>query len=110
MKLHTFFKKIAEEFNLDENKLQKIYDEHAYKLDGNILADSYSLPVGMSEEYILFYLFSQTNKKYEEFSKKIFGKYDKEKWFRYISLASVIQKRQQQQMKCLLLQVLFTID
>ena len=85
-------KKIAEEFNLDENKLQKIYDEHAYKLDGNILADSYSLPVGMSEEYILFYLYSQTNKKYEEFSKKIFGKYDKEKWFRYISLASVIQK------------------
>ena len=89
---YFFLKKIAEEFNLDENKLQKIYDEHAYKLDGNILADSYSLPVGMSEEYILFYLFSQTNKKYEEFSKKIFGKYDKEKWFRYISLASVIQK------------------
>ena len=89
---YFFLKKIANEFNLDENKLQKIYDEHAYKLDGNILADSYSLPVGMNEEYILFYLFSQTNKKYEEFSKKIFGKYDKEKWFRYISLASVVQK------------------
>ncbi len=35
---YFFLKKIAEEFNLDENKLQKIYDEHAYKLDGNIFS------------------------------------------------------------------------
>ncbi|WP_228133196.1 endolytic transglycosylase MltG [Aliarcobacter lanthieri] len=89
---YFFLKKLADEFNLDEEKLTKIYNEHAYKLDGNILADTYSLPVGMSEEYLIFYLFSQTNRKYEEFSKKIFGIYDKNKWFNYITLASVIQK------------------
>ena len=46
----------------------------------------------VSEDYMIFYLFSQTNKKYEEFSTKIFGYYDKRKWFGYLTLASVIQK------------------
>lgn len=89
---YVFLKKLAREFNLDEQKLFKIYSEHAFKADGNILADTYSLPIGMSEEYIILYLFSQTNKKYEEFSTKIFGHYDKKKWYNYITLASVIQK------------------
>lgn len=89
---YFFLKKIAQEFELNEEILIKVYDEHAYKADGNILADTYSIPIGMKEDYIIFYLFSQTNRKYEEFSKKIFGIYDKQKWYNYIILASVIQK------------------
>ncbi|MDK2041536.1 endolytic transglycosylase MltG [Aliarcobacter butzleri] len=89
---YFFLKKIAQEFSLSEETLTKIYNEHAYKADGNILADTYSIPIGMKEDYIIFYLFSQTNRKYEEFSKKIFGVYDKKKWYNYIILASVIQK------------------
>jgi UPF0755 protein len=89
---HFFLKQIAQEFNLSEEKLNKLYKEYAYKADGNILAETYSLPYGMNEDHLLFYLFTQTNKKYEEFSKKIFGVYDKRKWFYYLSLASVIQK------------------
>ena len=42
-----------------KTNFKKIYDEHAYKLDGNILADSYSLPVGMSERvYFILSIFS----------------------------------------------------
>lgn len=89
---YFFLKKIANEFELSEEILTKVYNEHAYKADGNILADTYSIPIGMKEDYIIFYLFSQTNRKYEEFSKKIFGFYDKSKWYNYITLASVIQK------------------
>lgn len=89
---YVFLKKLATEFNLSEEKLTTIYNEYAYKADGNILADTYSLPIGMKEDYMIYYLFTQTNKKYEEFSKKIFGHYDKRKWFGYLTLASVIQK------------------
>lgn len=89
---YVFLKKLAAEFNLSEEKLFSLYKEFAYKADGNILADTYALPIGMKEDYMLFYLFSQSNKKYEEFSKKIFGVYDKRKWYGYLSLASVIQK------------------
>ena len=89
---YIFLKKLATEFNLSEEKLVELYTQNAYKADGNILAETYSLPLGMKEDYMIFYLFSQTNKKYEEFSTKIFGYYDKRKWFNYLSLASVIQK------------------
>lgn len=89
---YVFLKKLAKEFDLNEQKLLKVYNEFAYKLDGNILADTYSLPIGMNEDYIILYLFSQTDKKYEEFSTKIFGSYDKKKWYNYITLASIIQK------------------
>ncbi|MGB1227349.1 MAG: endolytic transglycosylase MltG [Poseidonibacter sp.] len=89
---YIFLKQLAKEFNLSEEKLEKIYKKHAYKLDGNILAETYALPYGMNEDHMIFYLLSQSNKKYEEFSKKIFGFYDKKKWYHYLSLASVIQK------------------
>ena len=89
---YVFLKKLAKEFELNEEKLYKVYSEFAYKLDGNILADTYSLPIGMNEDYIILYLLSQTDKKYEEFSTKIFGSYDKKKWYNYITLASIIQK------------------
>ncbi len=89
---YIFLKQLSKDLNLSEEKLQKVYEKHAYKLDGNILADTYSLPYGMNEDHLVFYLLSQSNKKYEEFSKKIFGLYDKKKWYHYLSLASVIQK------------------
>ena len=89
---YIFLKQLAKELNLSEDKLHNVYKKHAYKLDGNILADTYSLPYGMNEDHLIFYLLSQSSKKYEEFSKKIFGLYDKKKWYHYLSLASVIQK------------------
>ncbi len=89
---YIFIKQLASKFNLSEEKLFKIYNKHSYKIDGNILADTYSLPYGMKEEHMLLYLFSQSNKRYQAFSEKIFGYYDKKKWYNYLSLASVIQK------------------
>ncbi len=89
---YIFLQQLAKKFNLSHSKLEKIYNQYAYKADGNILAETYSLPYGMKEDHLLFYLFSNTNKQYEEFSKKIFGYYDKKKWYYYITMASIIQK------------------
>ena len=89
---YFFLKDLALKMNLSYEKLKNIYDKYSYKKDGSILADTYSIPYGMKEEHLLFYLFSNTNKKYEKFSQKIFGTYDKKKWYYYISLASIIQK------------------
>lgn len=89
---YVFLKQIAKKFKLSHLKLETIYNKYAYKNDGNILAETYSLPYGMKEDHLLFYLFSNTNKQYEEFSRKIFGYYDKKKWYYYITMASIIQK------------------
>lgn len=89
---YFFLKDIAEKFNLSFAKLQNSYNKYAYKLDGNILAETYNLPIGMDEDHIVFYLISYTNRKYEEFSNKIFGHYIKKSWYRYVTMASIIQK------------------
>lgn len=87
-----FLADLAKKLDLSEAKLNAVYNKYAYKADGNILAETYSLPYGMNEEHLVLYLLSQTNKRYEKFSNKIFGLYDKKKWYYYLSLASVIQK------------------
>lgn len=89
---YFFLKDIAATMNLSEVKLFKEYKKYAFKEDGNILAETYSLPLGMSEENLIYYLINYTDRRYEEFSKKIFGEYNRQNWYYYISIASVIQK------------------
>jgi len=89
---YFFLNQLSSKLNLSRKSLQKSYDKYAYKTDGNILAETYHLPLGMDEEHLMFYLINYTNKKYKEFSKKIFGVYDKRKWYYYITVASIIQK------------------
>jgi len=89
---HFFLKDMAKKFNLSFEKLQIAYNKYAYKLDGNILAETYNLPLGMDEDHLVYYLISYTDKRYEEFSQKIFGHYIKSSWYKYITIASIIQK------------------
>lgn len=89
---YFFLNQLSTSLNLSRDELQKSYDKYAYKTDGNILAETYHLPLGMDEEHLMFYLINYTDKKYQEFSKKIFGQYDKRKWYYYITVASIIQK------------------
>lgn len=89
---YFFLQQIAKTLNISTNKLFDLYATHAYKKDGNILADTYYLPFGMNEEQLIKYLFKNTQKRYEELSYKIFGIYNKKNWYRYITIASIIQK------------------
>lgn len=87
-----FLESIAQNFNLSYEELLKYYDQYKYKLDGNILAETYSLPIGMDEERMILYLINYTQKQYKEFSQKIFGDYDKKSWYNYIIIASIIEQ------------------
>ena len=87
-----FLQDIAKKLHISVYKLFDEYALRAYKKDGNILANTYNLPLGMNEIELIDYLLQKTNNKYKKFSKKIFGFYDKEKWYKYITIASIIQK------------------
>lgn len=89
---HDFFINLSNEFGLSYDKLMDVYNQFKYKDDGNILAETYHIPIGMDEQYLIYYLISHTQRKYSELSKKIFGHYNKENWYRYITVASIIQK------------------
>lgn len=89
---YFFLQELTEKLNLSNEILFDTYAKTAYKKDGNIIADTYYLPLGMSESQILNYLLSDTNKKYKRLSQKIFNFYKKENWYRYVTIASIIQK------------------
>lgn len=89
---YFFLQELAQELNISTRKLFEAYAIYAYKKDGNIIADTYSLPMGMNEKQLVKHLFDQTEKRYENLSKKIFGIYSKKNWYRYIIIASIIQK------------------
>jgi UPF0755 protein len=89
---HFLLIQLSKELNLSINKLLSSYKKYRYKLDGNILAESYNIPIGMSENNVISFMINYSNKKHEEYSKKIFKKYNKKEWFKYIIIASIIQK------------------
>ena len=83
---------LTQKLKLDQRELFAVYEELAYKKDGNIIAQTYNLPLGMSPRELLSYLFVFTENEYEKYSMKIFGKYDRKEWYRYVTIASIIQK------------------
>jgi UPF0755 protein len=89
---YFFLNDIANKLKIEKTKLFDIYNNYAYKKDGNILPQTYALPIGMNPEDLIQYLFNYTDTQYEKYSLKIFGKYEKEKWYKYITIASIIQK------------------
>lgn len=89
---YFFLQNLAKSLNISTYKLFKTYAELAYKKDGNIIADTYYLPFGMDEVQLIKHLLSLTEKKYEKLSTKIFGQYNRENWYKYVTIASVIQK------------------
>jgi len=89
---YFFLQQIADKLQLSSDILFDTYAQKAYKKDGNIIADTYYLPLGMSEAQIINYLLSDTEKKYKRLSKKIFNFYKKDNWYRYVAIASIIQK------------------
>jgi len=89
---YFFLNNISQTLKISSKKLFKFYDRFSYKKDGNILAQTYLLPIGMDEKELIMFLIDYTNEQYQKYSNKIFGLYNKKNWFRYITIASIIQK------------------
>lgn len=89
---YFFLRNVAKELNQSHEKLLENYKKYAKREDGNILAETYNLPVGMSEEKTIKYMINYTDKKYKDLSQKVFGSYDEHKWYNYITVASIVQK------------------
>jgi len=90
---YFFLQEVASTLGVSTFKLFNNYAIYAYRKDGNILADTYYLPLGMKPKDLILYLLNTTDKRYEALSKKIFRTYNKKKWYdRYITIASIIQK------------------
>jgi len=87
-----FFDTLAEKLGLDREKLEKAYEKYAPYPDGVIWPDTYYIPIGITEEHLVYYLVKRSMRRHKELSTKFFGLYNEKNWFRYVTIASIIQK------------------
>lgn len=90
--LYFFIKQISAQLNLDETELQVSYARYAPMADGVILANTYKIPKGISASHLMYYLVNTSLKEHKKWSIKFLGEYDEKQWFRYVIIASIVQK------------------
>lgn len=90
--LYFFIQEIAKKLNLNPEALELSYKQYAPYEDGVILAETYKIPKGISERHLMYYLVNTSLKEHQKWAVKFLGEYDQKQWFRYVTIASIIQK------------------
>lgn len=90
--MYFFLKDISQKFSLNEERLKKAFKQYSPYQEGVILPDTYKIPNGINEEEIIKNLVSFSLNKHKNLAKKMLGKYDEKEWFKYVAMASIIQK------------------
>ncbi len=89
---YIFLNQLSEKLNLSREKLQWEYDQQSKQKEGALVPNTYKMPVGITEKELIKILLFNSHKQMKELSLKLFGNYNKKKWFHFIAIASVIQK------------------
>lgn len=90
--LYFFIKEISAKLDLREDDLQVAYDKYAPMPDGVILANTYKVPKGISASHLMYYLVNTSLSEHKKWAIKFLGEYDMKQWFKYVIIASIIQK------------------
>ncbi len=89
---YIFLQQSAKELNLSFTKLYKAYQKYTPFKEGALVPDTYSVPYGITERALIKLLLKSSQIQMKRWSIKIFGVYEKNKWFQYVTMASIIQK------------------
>lgn len=89
---YYFLNQLSEQMHLDRLKLQIYFEKYAPIPEGALIAETYKLPLGISEKRAIKILLYRSREQMKLWSKKIFGNYDEKKWFHFVTLASILQK------------------
>lgn len=89
---YIFLNQLSDNLKLDRKKLQNAYDTYSNIEEGAFVPNTYKIPIGITEEELIKLLLKTSLKQMKDLSIKFFGNYDEKKWFRYVAIASVIQK------------------
>jgi UPF0755 protein len=89
---YIFLQELANDLNLDHETLMAEFKKQSTYIEGAFVPDTYSLPQGITEEEVIAVLLDRSQKTMRAWSQKIFGTYNEARWYKYLILASVIQK------------------
>lgn len=90
--LEIFFENVATKLSLNSEKLMIEYKKLSPYPEAGIKPDTYFVSTGMSEEDVIELMVNLTEKDYEKMATANIGSYDKVKWQRILTIASIIQK------------------
>ncbi|PAF51309.1 endolytic transglycosylase MltG [Helicobacter sp. 13S00477-4] len=90
--MYFFIQEASKIFNLKEKDLWNAYNRYTSFPDGVILPNTYKMPLGISANYFMQYLINQSMMKHKQLAIKVLGRFDEKQWFRYVTLASIVQK------------------
>lgn len=90
--LHFLIKDLADSHGLDPKKLREAYESYAPYPDGVIVPDTYHVPIGIREGHLMYYLVNRSLGTHKRRSERILGVYDENQWFKYVTIASIIEK------------------
>ncbi len=89
---YIFLQQMASTLNLDHKTLLQEFKKQSKFKEGALVPDTYKLPRGITEHDVIALLLKRSALKHREWSAMIFGTYNEKKWYKYLTLASVIQK------------------
>jgi len=87
-----FFKQLSNQLHLSRAELYKELKKQSSREEGTFVPNTYRIPIGITERELISLLLNISQEKYRELAEKFFGTYNETKWFRYVAIASVIQK------------------
>lgn len=90
--IDVFLYEISKEYKLSYNKLMNNYLKLSPIRDGLIVPETYKIPLGISERHLINYLVNYAWNHHKKVSMKIFGEFNKKSWYKYLTIASIIQK------------------
>lgn len=90
--LEIFFENVATKLSLNSEKLMIEYKKLSPYPEAGIKPDTYFVSTGMSEEDVIKLMVDLTEKDYQKMATTESGTYDKEKWRKILTIASIIQK------------------
>lgn len=90
--LDIFFENVAIQMNLNKEILMEEYAKQSYYKEAGIIPDTYFANTNMNEKKLIEFILKPSEQKYDKLATKYFKKYDKEKWNKILTKASIIQK------------------
>jgi UPF0755 protein len=89
---YIFLKQLSEELNFSFDALWREYERLSQFEDGWIIPETYNIPLGADEKWLISYLVNDSKKRNEALSRELTGGYDESEWNRILIIASIIQK------------------
>jgi UPF0755 protein len=89
---YVFLDQLSKKLDLNRKVLKYEYKKQAKHIEGEFVPNTYKIPLGITESKLISILLHKSKNQMKKLSKKFFGTYNEEKWFHFVTIASIIQK------------------